>query len=101
MRNGFKSSRGAMRGTIGGAPICLSGPVGFTTVAIGFGPFLYASSLDFFDRLTFKIKIFSTTRGPKLFSPLAASGEKSFGPLVVEKILILNVKRSKKSRLDA
>src|SRR5271163_4725323 len=47
MRNGFKSSRGAMRGTIGGAPICLSGPVGFTTVAIGFGPFLYASSLDF------------------------------------------------------
>jgi hypothetical protein len=36
-----------MRGTIGGAPICLSGPVGFTTVAIGFGPFLYASSLDF------------------------------------------------------
>jgi hypothetical protein len=36
-----------MRGTIGGAPICLSGPVGFTTVAIGVGPFLYASSLDF------------------------------------------------------
>jgi hypothetical protein len=47
MRNGFKSSRGAMRGTIGGAPICLSGPVGFTTVAICVGPFLYASSLAF------------------------------------------------------
>src|SRR5882762_2408164 len=40
MRNGFKSSRGAMRGTIGGAPICLVGVVGFATVAIGIGPFV-------------------------------------------------------------
>src|ERR1700675_2607066 len=38
MRNGFRSSRGAMRGIIGGI-------VGFATVAIGFGPFLYAASL--------------------------------------------------------
>src|SRR6476660_6029783 len=40
MRNGFKSSRGAMRGTMGGAPICLVGVVGFATVAIGIGPFV-------------------------------------------------------------
>src|SRR5215471_2768367 len=32
MRNGFRSSRGAILGTIGGA-------AGFTTVAIGVGPF--------------------------------------------------------------
>src|SRR5713101_9611451 len=31
-----------MRGTIGGAPICLIGAVGFATVAIGFRPFLYS-----------------------------------------------------------
>jgi hypothetical protein len=43
-----------MRGTIGGAPICLSGPVGFTTVAIGVGPFLYTSSLDFSTYLKIK-----------------------------------------------
>src|SRR5437016_12009460 len=42
MRNGFRSSRGAMRGTIGGVPICLVGAVGFATVAIGVGPFVYA-----------------------------------------------------------
>src|SRR5579864_1839511 len=36
MRNGFRSSRGAMRGIIGAT-------VGFATVAIGFGPFLYAA----------------------------------------------------------
>jgi hypothetical protein len=29
-----------MRGTIGGAPICLPGIVGFATVAIGVGPFV-------------------------------------------------------------
>jgi hypothetical protein len=29
-----------MRGTIGGAPICLVGVVGFATVAIGIGPFV-------------------------------------------------------------
>jgi len=46
-----------MRGTIGGAPICLSGPVGFTTVAIGFGPFLYTSSLDF--SFYQKLKVFN------------------------------------------
>ncbi len=40
MRKGFKSSRGAMRGTIGGAPICLPGIVGFATVAISVGPFV-------------------------------------------------------------
>src|SRR5580765_5010265 len=40
MRNGFRSSRGAMRGTIGGVPICLVGVVGFATVAIGIGPFV-------------------------------------------------------------
>src|ERR1700737_550687 len=39
MRNGFRSSRGAMRGIMGGT-------VGFATVAIGFGPFLYAASLE-------------------------------------------------------
>jgi hypothetical protein len=50
-----------MRGTIGGAPICLSGPVGFTTVAIGVGPFLYTSSLDFSTYL--KIKNFSAAPG--------------------------------------
>jgi hypothetical protein len=60
-----------MRGTIGGAPICLSGPVGFTTVAIGFGPFLYASSLDF--SLIKKIKKFLTPRGSNLFFPLASN----------------------------
>src|SRR6266481_3920101 len=42
MRKGFRSSRGAMRGTIGGAPICLVGVVGFATVAIGVGPFVYS-----------------------------------------------------------
>jgi hypothetical protein len=46
-----------MRGTIGGAPICLSGPVGFTTVAIGVGPFLYTSSLDF--SIHQKLKVFN------------------------------------------
>jgi hypothetical protein len=46
-----------MRGTIGGAPICLSGPVGFTTVAIGVGPFLYTSSLDF--SIYQKLKVFN------------------------------------------
>src|SRR6266404_5826117 len=35
MRNGFRSSRGAIRGTIG----CTAG---FTTVAIGVGPFLFS-----------------------------------------------------------
>src|SRR5271154_1088578 len=40
MRNGFKSSRGAILGTIGGVPICLVGVVGFATVAIGVGPFV-------------------------------------------------------------
>src|SRR5690349_20937041 len=39
IRKGFRSSRGAMRGTIGGAPI-LPGIVGFATVAIGVGPFV-------------------------------------------------------------
>src|SRR5215469_1462659 len=38
MRKGFRSSRGAMRGTSGGAPSCLSG--GFASVAISFGPFV-------------------------------------------------------------
>src|SRR5260370_10714992 len=45
MRKGFRSSRGAMRGTMGGAAICLVGAVGFATVAIGFGPFVYAICL--------------------------------------------------------
>src|SRR5580704_125134 len=40
MRNGFKSSRGAMRGTRGGVPNCRVGAVGFATVAIGVGPFV-------------------------------------------------------------
>src|SRR5215831_5000416 len=43
MRKGLSSSRGAIRGTRGGAPICLIGAVGFATVAIKFGPFLCAS----------------------------------------------------------
>jgi len=34
-----------MRGTMGGAPICLVGAVGFATVAIGVGPFVYAICL--------------------------------------------------------
>src|SRR5215471_16272621 len=38
MRKGFRSSRGAMRGTSGGAPSCLSG--GFASVATSFGPFV-------------------------------------------------------------
>src|ERR1700737_1319237 len=42
MRKGFRSSRGAMRGTTGGVPICLVGAVGFATVAIGVGPFVYS-----------------------------------------------------------
>jgi hypothetical protein len=66
MRNGFKSSRGAMRGTIGGAPICRNGDVGFATVAIGFGPFLYASSLDFSVLNLVNTNRYSTTRGLKL-----------------------------------
>src|SRR3979490_2807935 len=45
MRKGFRSSRGAIRGTMGGAPICLVGAVGFATVAIGVGPFIYAICL--------------------------------------------------------
>src|SRR5439155_22252430 len=45
MRKGFRSSRGAMRGTMGGAPICLVGVVGFATVAIGVGPFVYSICL--------------------------------------------------------
>src|SRR6266849_6460233 len=45
MRKGFRSSRGAMRGTMGGAPICLVGAVGFATVAIGVGPFVYSIDL--------------------------------------------------------
>jgi hypothetical protein len=34
-----------MRGTIGGEPICLVGAVGFATVAIGVGPFVYSICL--------------------------------------------------------
>src|SRR5204862_4736872 len=48
MRKGFRSSRGAMRGTMGGAPICLVGAVGFATVAIGVGPFVYSICLQKF-----------------------------------------------------
>src|SRR5215472_1640716 len=44
MRKGFRSSRGAMRGTNGGALIFV-GVVGFATVAIGVGPFLLSYSL--------------------------------------------------------
>ena len=40
MRKGFSSSRGAIRGTIGGAPVGRVGTGGFATVAISFGPFL-------------------------------------------------------------
>src|ERR1700757_3289512 len=40
MRKGFNSSRGAIRGTIGGAPVGRVGTGGFATVAISFGPFL-------------------------------------------------------------
>src|SRR5713226_9676018 len=40
MRKGFKSSRGAMRGTIDGVPICRNGAPDFATVAIGVGPFV-------------------------------------------------------------
>ena len=39
IRNGFRSSRGAIRGTIG----CTAG---FTTVAIGVGPFLFSVVLQ-------------------------------------------------------
>src|SRR6266481_9400876 len=39
MRKGFSSSRGAIRGTIGGAPVSRVGTGGFATVAISFGPF--------------------------------------------------------------
>src|SRR5882757_621202 len=46
MRKGFRSSRGAMRGTRGGVPICLVGAVGFATVAIGVGPFVYSICLN-------------------------------------------------------
>src|SRR5438552_16698540 len=45
MRNGFRSSRGAMRGTMGGAPSCLVGAVGFATVGIGVGAFVYSICL--------------------------------------------------------
>src|SRR5438552_17027092 len=45
MRKGFRASRGAMRGTMGGSPICLVGVVGFATVAIGVGPFFYSICL--------------------------------------------------------
>src|SRR6202030_87806 len=51
MRKGFKSSRGAMRGTMGGAPICLVGAVGFATVAIGSGPFLKSVRLEQYSKL--------------------------------------------------
>ncbi|HMI54249.1 MAG TPA: hypothetical protein VK525_22260 [Candidatus Saccharimonadales bacterium] len=34
-----------MRGTIGGAPIWRIGAVGFATVAIGVGPFVYSSDV--------------------------------------------------------
>jgi len=37
-----------MRGTMGGAPICLVGAVGFATVAIGVGPFVYSICLQKF-----------------------------------------------------
>src|SRR5271166_4316702 len=40
MRNGFKSSRGAIRGTMGGAPSGRIGVVGFATVAMVFKSFL-------------------------------------------------------------
>jgi hypothetical protein len=40
MRKGFNSSRGAIRGTIDGAPVGRVGTGGFATVAISFGPFL-------------------------------------------------------------
>src|SRR5882724_5553984 len=40
MRKGFNSSRGAIRGTIGGPPVSRVGTGGFATVAISFGPFL-------------------------------------------------------------
>src|SRR5689334_7118033 len=59
-----------MRGTIGGAPICLNGDVGFATVAIGFRPFLYSivssasrdSSLRLMDqkRLSIRCNLFPT-----------------------------------------
>src|ERR1700741_3763847 len=39
MRKGFNSSRGAIRGTIGGAGTVRPGTGGFATVAISFGPF--------------------------------------------------------------
>src|SRR2546429_6369396 len=45
MRKGFRSSRGAMRGAMGGTHICLVGVVGFATVAIGVGPFVYSICL--------------------------------------------------------
>src|SRR5580700_8942976 len=45
MRNGFNSSRGAMRGTIGGAFTVRLGTAGFATVAIRFGPFLCLESM--------------------------------------------------------
>src|ERR1700736_4994546 len=51
MRNGFKSSRGAIRGTMGGVPICLVGAVGFATVAIGSGPFLNSLRLEQYSKL--------------------------------------------------
>jgi hypothetical protein len=35
-----------MRGTMGGAPICLVGAVGFATVAIGSGPFVKSVSSE-------------------------------------------------------
>src|SRR5215471_1197245 len=41
MRKGLSSSRGAIRGTIGGAPVGRVGTGGFATVAIRFGPFRY------------------------------------------------------------
>src|SRR5438132_12062804 len=57
MRKGFKSSRGAMRGTMGGARICLVGAVGFATVAIGVGPFVYSICLRNFLFIWPKFKV--------------------------------------------
>src|ERR1700682_5393585 len=48
-----------MRGTMGGVPICLVGAVGFATVAIGVGPFVYSICLrnSVFTGPKFKIRL--------------------------------------------
>ena len=61
-----------MRGTIGGAPICLPGIVGFATVAIGVGPFL-CLSYHLCVLILIRFAVHPSVNPRKAFQPCAAN----------------------------